>query len=48
MLGTALFALGAAAAIASLITRSNWIAGLAAALLIPGLAIVYRVGRSLR
>jgi hypothetical protein len=47
MLGTVLFALGIIAAVISVIADSAWIAGAAAACLIPGAVMLYQVGRSL-
>ena len=47
MYGTALFALGIVAAIASVATGSVWLAGAAAAFLVLGLVLLYQVGKSL-
>jgi hypothetical protein len=47
MYGTALFALGIMAGIASVVTRSIWLVGAAVALLVPGVALLYKVGKSL-
>ena len=47
MQGTVLLALGIIAVVLSLIVGSAWIAGVAAAFLIPAVIILYRVGRSL-
>ena len=47
MLGTVLFALGIIAAVISVIADSAWIAGAAAACLIPGAVMLYQVGKSL-
>jgi hypothetical protein len=48
MQGTALFALGIIAAIASVATGSLWLVGAAVVLLVPSMAMLYQVGRSLR
>ena len=45
--GTALFALGAMAAIASVVTGSVWLVGAAVAFLLLGLVLLYQVGKSL-
>jgi len=47
MQGTVLFVLGLIALIASLATRSFWFGGAAVALLVPGAAMLYRVGKSI-
>ena len=47
MYGTALFALGIMAAIASVLIGSVWLVGAAVAFLLPGLVLLYQVGRSL-
>ena len=47
MYGTALFALGIVAAIASVAAGSVWLAGAAAAFLVLGLVLLYQVGKSL-
>ncbi len=48
MAGTALFAVAVVAAVLAVVMHSNWIAGAAVALLIPGAAMLFQVGRSLR
>ena len=47
MLGTGLFALGIVAAILSVITNSVWMVVTAVALLVPGVFMLYQVGKSL-
>ena len=47
MYGTALFALGIAAAIASVVTGSVWLVGAALAFLVLALVLLYQVGKSL-
>ena len=47
MYGTALFALGIMAAIASVATGSVWLVGAAAAFLVLGLVLLCQVGKSL-
>jgi hypothetical protein len=47
MYGTALFALGITAAIASVVTGSVWLVGAAVAFLVLGLLLLYQVGKSL-
>jgi hypothetical protein len=47
MYGTALFALGIIAAIASVVAGSVWLVGAAVAFLLLGLVLLYQVGRSL-
>ncbi len=47
MVGTLLFALAIVAAVLAVLMRSDWIAGAAVVLLVPGAAMLYRVGRSL-
>ena len=47
MLGTVLFALGIMAVIASVTTGSVWLVGAAAILLVPGVMLLYQVGKSL-
>ena len=47
MYGTVLFVLGIIALIASVATRSVWLGGAAAALLVPGGVMLYQVGKSL-
>jgi hypothetical protein len=47
MQGTALFALGISAAIASLVTGSAWLVVAAVALLVPAIVMLCRVGKSL-
>ena len=47
MYGTALFALGIMAAIASVVTGSVWLVGTAVAFLLLGLVLLYQVGKSL-
>ena len=47
MYGTALFALGIMAAIASVVTGSVWLVGAAVAFLLLGLVLLYQVGKSL-
>ncbi len=48
MVGTALFAIGIIAIVASVITSSTWMAVAAAVLLVPAAVMLYQVGRSLR
>ena len=48
MQGTVLFALGIIAAIAAAATGSVWLVGAAVVLLVPGMVMLYQVGRSLR
>jgi hypothetical protein len=48
MLGVVFFFLGIIAAIAALVTASPWLAGAGAALLAPGVVMLYRAGKSLR
>ena len=48
MQGTVLFAFGIIAAIAAVATGSVWLVGAAVVLLVPGMAMLYQVGRSLR
>lgn len=48
MLGTVLFVLGIAAAVASLIVRSTWMTAAGAALLVIGAVMLFQVGRALR
>ena len=48
MQGTVLFILGIAAVIWFVVNGSVWLVGLAAVLLVPGLAMLGRVGKSLR
>ncbi len=47
MLGTVLFALGIIAIIAFAVTGSLWLVGVAVILLVPGVVMLYRVGKSL-
>jgi general stress protein CsbA len=47
MYGTALFALGIAAAIAAVVTGSVWLVGAAVAFLVLGLVLLQQVGKSL-
>jgi hypothetical protein len=47
MLGTALFGLGIIIAVLSVIASSVWMAVAAAALLVPGVLMLYQVGKSL-
>ena len=47
MLGAVLFALGIVAVIASVATGSVWLVGAAVILLVPGLMLLYQVGKSL-
>ena len=47
MLGTALFAIGIIVAVLSVIASSVWMAGAAVALLVPGVLMLYQVGKSL-
>jgi hypothetical protein len=47
MQGTVFFVLGILALIASLVTRSVWLGGVAAALVVLGAAMLYQVGKSL-
>ena len=47
MQGTVLFALGIIAAIASVATGSLWLVGAAVVLLVPGVVMLRRVGKSL-
>ena len=47
MQGTALFGLGIVAAIAAVVTREVWLAGLAAGLLLSAIIVLYKVGKSL-
>ena len=47
MLGTAFFALGILVAIAAIVTGSAWLVGVAVILLVPGLLMLHRVGKSL-
>ena len=47
MLGTVLFALGIIATIAFVATGSVWLVGGAVVLLVPGVVMLYQVGRSL-
>jgi fatty acid desaturase len=47
MYGTVLFLVGLIAAIASVVTRSLWLAVAAAVILVPGGAMLYQVGKSL-
>ena len=47
MYGTALFALGIMAAIASVVAGSVWLVGAAVTFLVLGLVLLYQVGRSL-
>jgi hypothetical protein len=47
MYGTVLFALGIVALIAALVTRSAWLVGAAAVGLVPGMVMLYQVGKSL-
>ncbi len=48
MVGTALFAIGIVAVVASVITRSTVVVIAAAVLLVPAAVMLYEVGRSLR
>ena len=47
MLGTTLFALGIIAMIAFIATGSVWLVGASVVLLVPGVVMLYRVGKSL-
>jgi hypothetical protein len=47
MQGTVLLALGVIALIASVATRSVWFGGAALVFLVPGLVMLYQVGKSL-
>jgi hypothetical protein len=47
MLGTALFGLGIIIVVLSVIASSVWMAVAAAALLVPGVLMLYQVGKSL-
>jgi hypothetical protein len=47
MCGTALFALGIMAAVASVLTGSVWLVGAAVFFLLLGLVLLYQVGKSL-
>ena len=47
MSGTALFALGIMAAVASVATGSVWLVGAAVAFLVLGPVLLYQVGKSL-
>jgi hypothetical protein len=47
MYGTALFALGITALIASVVTGSVWLVGAAVAFLVLGLVLLQNVGKSL-
>jgi len=47
MQGTVLFAFGIIAAIASVATGSLWLVGAAVVLLVPGVVMLRRVGKSL-
>jgi len=47
MLGTAFFALGIMAAIVALVTGSAWLVAVAVILVVPGLLMLHRVGKSL-
>jgi hypothetical protein len=47
MHGTLLFALGILAVIASVATGSVWLVGAAVVFLVPGVVMLYRVGKSL-
>ena len=47
MYGTALFALGIVALIAAVVNRSTWLGAAAAVMLVPGMVMLYQVGKSL-
>jgi general stress protein CsbA len=47
MLGTVLFALGIMAAITFVVTDSVWLVGAAVVFLVPGVVMLYQVGKSL-
>ena len=47
MLGTALFGLGIIIVVLSVIASSVWMAVAAAALLVPGVLMLYQVGKTL-
>jgi hypothetical protein len=47
MLGTVIFALGIMTVVASVATGSVWLAGAAVILLVPGVMLLYQVGKSL-
>jgi hypothetical protein len=47
MYGTALFALGITALVASVVTGSVWLVGAAVAFLVLGLVLLQKVGKSL-
>jgi hypothetical protein len=47
MQGTMLFALGVIGAIAFAVTGSVWVVGAAVVFLVTGVAMLYRVGKSL-
>ncbi len=48
MLGTILFGVGVIAIVVYVFLGSAWIAGAAAALLVPAIIMLYQVGKSLR
>jgi uncharacterized membrane protein len=48
MLGTALFALGIVGAVAFVITGTIWVGAAAVVLLVPAVAMLSQVGKSLR
>jgi hypothetical protein len=47
MIGTVLFALGIVALIASVVTGSLWLGGVAVVTVVPGAVMLYEVGKSL-